>query len=506
MARVSPRERKMPILEGQPEGLDTMAERREHTRFTASSLSYIDLGESNGGLILNLSEGGVSVQAAEVLIGDIYPRIRFHLPKSEDWIDTGGRIVWRGRTKKEAGIRFVDMPPYTRRKIREWLAFEANQDESHMTWQTIQRVEREETWTPTPYAPLMEAPQPLPPPTPSPAPPRMPPLPRAYAPMKTPVAAPMREPQKAASAVEPVAPVAEASAMVRASLAPRPAVRYWKQLPEHSNAPRFRLLGDGGNSYETVRGSSEPHHWVLMTAVTCVVGTLCFIAGMSVRPRYVPAPPAKIFSSLPSGPAAPLASPSPVAPAGGQVNPPANGIRTSAAAAAPGMAGVGNNTPVAGAASGATSAPVANPATKGSLALVSPASNRDAPVVLNMEEIAVGASAFVAITTRLSVMVPASFHVDGAQENSYLHVGDLVYMIEPTYPPDAIRDRIEGTVVVVARFGPDGTIERVDPFSGPDILSAATIVAVRQWRYAPTYLYGHAIEAIQHVKIVFRLP
>src|SRR5580700_4839711 len=112
MARVSPRierELKMPVLQGQPEGPNAMPERRAHTRFTASSLSYIDLGEANGGLILNLSEGGVSVQAAEVLIGDVYPRIRFHLPKSEDWIDTGGRIAWRGKTKKEAGIRFVDM-------------------------------------------------------------------------------------------------------------------------------------------------------------------------------------------------------------------------------------------------------------------------------------------------------------------------------------------------------------------------------------------------------------
>jgi TonB family protein len=79
-------------------------------------------------------------------------------------------------------------------------------------------------------------------------------------------------------------------------------------------------------------------------------------------------------------------------------------------------------------------------------------------------------------------------------------------MVEPDYPADAVRDRVEGTVEVVARVGRDGTIERVDSYSGPDILSAAATVAVRQWKYGPTYLYGHAIETVQHVKFVFRLP
>lgn len=127
-------------------------------------------------------------------------------------------------------------------------------------------------------------------------------------------------------------------------------------------------------------------------------------------------------------------------------------------------------------------------------------------MLLNFEPTAVGASAFVAITTRLSVMAPAGFRVEQAQENNYLHVGDLVYLVEPAYPADAIRDRVEGTVEVVARFAGDGTIQRVDPYSGPDILSAAAMFAVRQWRYAPTYLYGHAIETTQRVKFVFRLP
>ena len=491
MARVSPRmerELKMPVLQGQPEGLNAMPERREHTRFTASSLSYIDLGEANGGLILNLSEGGVSVQAAEVLIGDVYPRIRFHLPKSEDWIDTGGRIAWRGKTKKEAGIRFVDMPPYTRRKIREWLAFEAHHDESQMTWQTVQPAQLG-SWT---SGPPVEAPPELPP-----------------------VVAVIPEPAKTVT-VAPKFPVAVKWPSATLAAAPvaadpvaeeRTRARRWRHLPEPSSTPQLRLFNSGDSGYVAERGS-EPRRWMLMTAVTCVVGALCFIAGMSVRTRGALTPAAQDLSSGQSRPGVPLAPPSPVASAGGQLPPSADTNRPSSTSAAPGLAGVEANAAGAAAAgpSGATNTLAGNPAAHRTIEPVPPGGNGNAPVLLNFEPTAVGASAFVAITTKLSVMAPAGFRVEQAQENNYLHVGDLVYLVEPAYPPDAIRDRVEGTVEVVATFAGDGTIRRVDPYSGPDILSAAAMFAVRQWRYAPTYLYGHAIETQQRVKFVFRLP
>ena len=477
-----------------------MAERREHTRFTASSLSYIDLGEANGGLILNLSEGGVSVQAAEVLVGDVYPRIRFRLPKSEDWIDTGGRIVWRGKTKKEAGIRFVDMPPYTRRRIREWLAFEEHQDERQMTWQTIR---------PAPKGWAFGAPIE----TPAEFPPALPPLvaviPEAPTELSMAAQFPATQfPPVAATApmTVPLEPVPEAPVTVTAGpiAVGRARAGRWKQIPEAASAPAFRIFDVGDRGHEAER-RSEPHRWVLMTVVTCVVGALCFIAGMSVRPRNVPIPAAQVFSSVQNRPGASLANTSPVAPAAAPITPPGNPARQSAAVASSGMAGVGTNTPVAGTLGSATNPSTANPTARPGIAPMPPEGNRDA-VLLNLEEVAVGASAFVAITTRLSVMVPPNFRADEVQENNYLHAGDLVYMVEPAYPPDALRDRIEGTAEVVARFSREGTIERVDPYSGPDILSAAAIVAVRQWRYAPTYLYGHAIETIQRVKIVFRLP
>jgi hypothetical protein len=483
----------MPILQGQPEGLDSMAERREFTRFTASSLSYIDLGESNGGLMLNLSEGGVSVHAAEVLIGDIFPRIRFHLPKSEDWVDTGGRIVWRGKTKKEAGIRFIDMPPYTRRKIREWLAFEAQQDESRMTWQTVPPAS-EATWNsdapierPPFEPPSFERPAFEPPPVP-------PPVVSVTAEPPPKIMSPAaRFPMAAASVPVPVA-------------AKRAVVRHWRAAPPTAvSAPRFRMFDTREDGYEHER-ATEPRRWMLMTAVTCVVGVLCFIAGMSMRTPSVPTPAAQALNSGENRPA----TTTPAGPVAGKVTPASDGARPSAGGATPAMAAVGSSPPGAGAASNSSSNPLAG--NSGGHGIAPPApptpvgNSGGAPVLLNLGEIAVGASPFVAITTRLSLMAPAGFPTGAGEENNYLHAGDLIYMVEPAYPPDAIRDRVEGTVEVVARFARDGTIESVNAYSGADILSAAAVVSVRQWRYAPTYLYGRTVETIQHVKFVFRLP
>jgi TonB family protein len=306
----------------------------------------------------------------------------------------------------------------------------------------------------------------------------------------------------------PAASPAPAPAVADATVEEHSRARRWKQLPETSSAPRFRLFDTEDTGTVAERGT-EPRRWILMTALICLVGVLCFIAGMSVRTRGTPTPATQAFSSVQARPDAPVATPAPGggAPARGQLTPSARTSQPAAAGVTTGIAGVGSSTPGTGSVPNSANNPLAgSPAAHRTLEPAVPGGSLGAPVLLNLEATAVGASSFVAITTRLSVWVPSSFRVEQAQENNYLHVGDLVYLVEPAYPPEAIRDRVEGTVEVVAKFAADGTMERVEPYSGPDVLSAAAMVAVRQWRYAPTYLYGHAVETTQHVKFVFRLP
>ena len=99
-------------------------ERRSHRRRRVLSLEYIDLGSFNGGILLNLSEGGLYVQAVAGLSNDDLPELSFRLPDSTYVVKTNAQIAWTGESRKDAGIQFVDLPEEARLKIREWVALE----------------------------------------------------------------------------------------------------------------------------------------------------------------------------------------------------------------------------------------------------------------------------------------------------------------------------------------------------------------------------------------------
>lgn len=101
-----------------------IAESRAHKRTQVRALGYIELSEDNGGLILNISEDGLAVQAVQVVSTDDFPRMRFRLPKTEATIEVAGRMVWQLRSKKEAGIQFVGLSEEDRARIRQWIATE----------------------------------------------------------------------------------------------------------------------------------------------------------------------------------------------------------------------------------------------------------------------------------------------------------------------------------------------------------------------------------------------
>lgn len=100
-------------------------ERRSQIRRRVLSLEYLDLGDSNGGIIINLSEGGMYVQAVASLSADLLSSLSFRLPDSGYQVETNGRIAWVGESRKDAGIQFVDLPEEARLKIRGWVAAES---------------------------------------------------------------------------------------------------------------------------------------------------------------------------------------------------------------------------------------------------------------------------------------------------------------------------------------------------------------------------------------------
>jgi TonB family protein len=104
-----------------PAHLSPRRDRRIYSRRDVKSLSYIDLGNDNGGIVLNMSEGGLSVHSAGVLSGRHLPYIRFQLPQCPDWVQARGEIAWTSETKMQAGIQFIGLPDDARWQIREWI-------------------------------------------------------------------------------------------------------------------------------------------------------------------------------------------------------------------------------------------------------------------------------------------------------------------------------------------------------------------------------------------------
>jgi periplasmic protein TonB len=83
---------------------------------------------------------------------------------------------------------------------------------------------------------------------------------------------------------------------------------------------------------------------------------------------------------------------------------------------------------------------------------------------------------------------------------------NLIHDVAPTYPPEAGRARIEGTVKLLAVIAKDGTVQDVRVESGLAVLAQAAINAVKQWRYKPYRLNGEPIEVDSQITINFTLP
>jgi TonB family protein len=113
-------ERQVPV-----EAIHPTRDRRLQTRTTPAFRAYVELGDTNGGIVLNISETGMAVAAADLLVvRDYLPRIRFQSPSSRQSIEISAQIVWLAESKKEAGIRFVDLTADARNQISIWIASE----------------------------------------------------------------------------------------------------------------------------------------------------------------------------------------------------------------------------------------------------------------------------------------------------------------------------------------------------------------------------------------------
>ena len=100
----------------------TFNERRRHVRHKVPSIVYVGLGAGNGGIIINLGGGGISLQAVAELNPETELTLHFQLEGTKQAIETEGRVTWLGPTHKEAGISFKNLLGNTEQQIAEWIA------------------------------------------------------------------------------------------------------------------------------------------------------------------------------------------------------------------------------------------------------------------------------------------------------------------------------------------------------------------------------------------------
>jgi TonB family protein len=593
-------------------------DRRIHARQRIHSLSYVKIGDSNGGIVLNVSEGGISLQAASALEDSAPLSLWLEVPRLRERVEVTGEIVWLSASRKEAGLRFVDLPESALQEIRKWMAREAApekfEDEADPVYEELPvrttTMEREETVALEPleagiateqeseelvpasesseeFARIEDEEDALEARNENPV--------ETRSEMRTeagmgPEAETETEPEPAPK-VEIAAGPEEGSAVAEPSETEEkpdaenepatgdeptaedelidtfgPPVVPFERRPQAPFSPMSAVSGASRSAQNLAIAPPMTHQFAqpfaeqsvppvsaptpdpqgirvqlqtgwFLAALVLLLALISFIAGMAVRrgalngvlgepeelvvPKSTPAPDSSVPPpNLNSGPVAsggPTA-PSPLfievvdatnkhwlIPASTSANHAGSAGATEnaeGATSASDASGPNHQTPGEGLPTQAASQPAGGTVGAASGAT---AGKPNVPLVLSLPEAPISASDSVAISSQRSVPVPPDGN-PSAKSAKNLQVGQLINLVEPVYPPEAVRQKIEGTVKLHAVIGTDGVIESLAQVSGPQILVNASMTAVRNWKYSPTRMNGQAIETQEDISFVFRLP
>jgi hypothetical protein len=91
-------------------------------RHELRTLTYVTIGDGNGGIIRNINHEGVAVQAVGALRSQQRVRVRFELRFPRLRVDAYGQVSWASPTG-QCGIQFLGLPASTRLQIDQWIFF-----------------------------------------------------------------------------------------------------------------------------------------------------------------------------------------------------------------------------------------------------------------------------------------------------------------------------------------------------------------------------------------------
>ena len=453
-------------------------ERRLHARQPVRMIVYVKLDEGNGGIALNVSERGLSVQAVAGLRDASLPAVRFQLPPSPDWIEAPARVVWASESKTVAGLEFGDLPERESNRIREWLAQEA-------------------------AAEKVPARQPG----------------GSNGAEKAPVESSSREPGRSNGAKGATKLAAPAARNGLATAAPEssPGVRLAQGL---SYGRRLKPQMRSHRTPTKNQGSSPLREHVPLIVLLMLFAGISLAAGWAAGRKsigwklQVPSVTTARVAAVTQDPAPPLAEPVASAPDNALENTTSQQAVTSPSAPP--------ETPVPAPRAGTrpnpfpqsirhqlaprrwTSPPPFHPMQATAHRQMDTLS---APIPIGVSGGAAGLVASPALVSAPKVESTApAVSATSKQAASVLQVGPLVHRVEPVYPRLAQEQSIAGTVKLRVTVGRDGAVRKAKAFSGPSLLRPAAAEAVRQWRYEPSLLKGKPVEVDREVNVEFQLP
>jgi Tfp pilus assembly protein PilZ len=94
--------------------------RRRGYRHQIQSLAYVNLDQSNGGVIRNLGDSGMAIQAVSPLRINQQVFLRFDLANPRVRLEAMGRVAWADPVG-QAGVEFLNLPQRSVRLLKDWI-------------------------------------------------------------------------------------------------------------------------------------------------------------------------------------------------------------------------------------------------------------------------------------------------------------------------------------------------------------------------------------------------
>lgn len=523
-----------------------LCERREHPRHQIAPVSYVEVGPDNRGMLLNISESGLAFIVAMRLAQDDLTSVRIQFADSMESIEVCGQIAWLSDSRREAGLRFVNLTEEARKKI----ASRIPQEQSPL--------QARENTVELPAPRLFQ--------------PEIPELPKLK------ILTPEDALSDAVLCDQPQMPAASPPALQSARQAGTSlntdawdvASQNFSLQPQLHSGPKPAIISIASRARIKIAGLAAA--LTLAAVITLTISRIATLPPVqNEMGGYVARSTPNTTKLNPENRALSKTSKA----ADSQVQMPENsdsrphesqpraatadrahGPKTHAAATLPGKRSVEHrpsNPPVTNAIRKAQGAlPVSQPARLSENAVMSqpkPMENSPNQVVANapqrpQKESAPATAANLPTDVPSGTTVAAMKQVESLQTPSVqqplvpatptwsvavstdpypsirvsantnstkpspgknLRIGHAISRIEPVYPEDAKRQGIEGAVKLHVIVSRDGQVKKVELASGPALLAKAATRAIREWRYSLTLVGGHPVETEQDVVVTFRL-